>query len=133
MHGHLLKFFVACLIFVGTGCSGPVWQFPGGALSGEEQRFDLAAISPDGGLFQLETNPQAPYSVNLGYVVVDGNMYIDPTENRAWYQNIKQDPSVRIRLEGESAVYPAVVVVETDTAILEQFEADRIVLKLLPR
>ncbi len=129
-----VKFMLlGCTVLVIAACSGPVWQFPGGGLVGEEEPLDLTKLSPDGGLFQLETNPQEPYSVNLGYVVIDGNMYIDPAESRSWYQNIKSNPQIRIRLEGATSVNPAIAVTETKPSVLQQFAADRIVLKILPR
>ena len=59
-----------------AGCGEPTWQFPGGALSGEEKPFDLSVLAPEGGVIQLETNPVDPYSVNVGYLVIGGNMYV---------------------------------------------------------
>jgi len=81
---------------------------------------------------QLETNPAEPYSVNVGYAVIDGNMYIDPAESRRWYQNIKQNPTIRLRFDGKRVVHPATAVAETDPAVLGQFEADRRVLRIVP-
>lgn len=116
-----------------AGCSGPLMMFPGGALEGPEQPLNLNALSAEGGALQLETNPADPYSVNLGYVVVKGNMYVDPAESRAWYQHIKTNPAVRLRMDGAETVYLATAVTESDPTVLEKFEADRIVLRLIPR
>jgi len=116
-----------------TGCDGPTWQFPGGALSGEEKPFDLSVVPQQGGVIQLETNPDEPYSVNVGYVVIGGNMYVDPTESRSWYQNMKANPLVRVRFDGTSVVYSALAVAETEQAVLSQFEDDRHVFRFLPR
>ena len=121
------------LMLTMSGCSGPLWQFPGGALEGPEQRIDLATLSPDGGVMQLETNPDDPYSVNVGYVVIDSNMYIDPADSRAWYQNMKANPAVRIRFDGAEVIHPMTAVNESNPAVLKEFEADRIVLRLMPR
>jgi len=123
----------SCVIGLAAGCSGPFWQFPGGALSGEESAFDLNRLSPDGGVIQLETNPQAPYSVNVGYVVINGNMYVDPTPSRTWCQNMKDNPLIRLRFESSDAVHPAIAIEETDPQVLAQFENDRYVLRLEPR
>ncbi len=116
-----------------AACSGPLWSFPGGALEGEEAPLVLADLPADGGVIVLETNPSAPYSVNIGFTVVNGNMYIDPAESRTWYQNIAADPLIRIRLEGAEIIHPAVAVTETDPTVLAGFEAGRIVLRLMPR
>lgn len=123
------------LILVGAlaGCSGPLWQFPGGALQGPEAPLDLSDLAPEGGVIQLETNPSDPYSVNIGYVTVNGSMYIDPAESRTWYKNIKANNAVRIRFDGAEAIHPANAVVETDPEVLKRFEADRIVLQLAPK
>ena len=101
--------------------------------SGEEKPFDLSVLAPEGGVIQLETNPVDPYSVNVGYLVVGGNMYVDPAESRTWYQNMKASPLVRIRFDGTEVVYPAVAVVETEQEVLSQFESDRHVFRLIPR
>tara|TARA_R110002167_G_scaffold135114_3_gene321405 strand:- start:894 stop:1145 length:252 start_codon:yes stop_codon:yes gene_type:complete len=82
---------------------------------------------------QLETQPADPYSVNIGFVLLDGNIYIDPAEDRQWYQNILTDPAVRIRFDGSDLVHPMLTVRETDPATLAQFDPTRIVLRLEPR
>ena len=116
-----------------SGCSGPLWQFPGGALSGPEQAFDASMIEADGGVIQLETSPQDPYSVNVGYVTIKGNMYLDPASGRTWFQNMRENPLVRIRFSGSDSIYPAVAVAETDPAVVAQFAADRHILRIDPR
>ncbi len=121
------------MVFAVQGCSGPVWQFPGGAMEGPEQALSMDMLDNAGGVIQLETNPADPYSVNIGYVVVNGNMYIDPTESRTWYQNIKADARVRIRFDGEKVIHPAKAVEEQDPVILARFENDRHVLRVVPR
>lgn len=115
-----------------SGCSEPIALFPGGALEGKEQALQFATIPPQGGVIQLETNPNEPYSVNVNSVVIDGAVYIDPEEDRVWYQNIKQSPKVRVRFDGAEFVNPAFAVVVKNAAILSQFEEDRIVLRLMP-
>ena len=84
-------------------------------------------------MFQLETLPADPYSVNIGFFVVDGTIYIDPAEDRQWYQNIQADPAVRIRFAGSDQIHPMTAVRETNPAIIAQFDPERIVMRLEPR
>lgn len=126
----LLSIVVLVLL---AGCDGPFWQFPGGALSGVEQSLTTATIPAEGGVLQLETDPTEPYSVNVGFRTINGDIYIDPAPERGWYQRIDANPSVRIRLEGDANVYPATAVVVTAAVILAEYEDDRIVLLLAPR
>ena len=134
---HYRKFrtgFAGVLIALSMfGCSGPLWQFPGGALSGPEQQLNSAQIPAEGGVMQLETNPDEPYSVNVGYVVIGGSAYIDPADSRRWYQNITSNALIRVRFNDSDVVYTAVAVAEVDPEVLSRFEADRHVLQIAPR
>ena len=67
---------------------------------------------------QLETNPGAPYSVNVGYRVINGKVYVDPAEERRWYCYMKQDPRVRLRFDGETEIYEALAVVDSSHHLL---------------
>jgi hypothetical protein len=60
-------------------------------------------------------------------------MYIDPADSRVWYQNMKATPAVRIRFDGAEVIHPMTAVNESNPAVLKEFEADRIVLRLMPR
>ena len=125
-------FGLVVLLSLGA-CSKPLLWLPGGALSGPEAQFAAAKLPAEGGVLVLETRPADPYSVNIGYTVIDGYMHIDPAEERRWYQHIKKNASVRIQLEGAEVVYPAKAVVVEDPQVLAQFEPDRIVLRIEPR
>ena len=114
-----------------SACAEPVLYFAGGRLGGEEAT--LLEMPASSGVIQLETLPNDPYSVNIGYVLLNGQIYIDPAEDRRWYQNILTDPNVRIRFEGSSVVHPMLSVRETDPATLAQFDPQRIILRLEPR
>ena len=116
-----------------AGCSGPFMVFPGGAISWDTAPYDQTAVDPEVSVLQTETNPADPYSVNLGFFRIGDDIYIDPAEDRRWYQHIKTDPRVRIRFDGSSAVHEMQTEEVTDPAIVAQFEADRIVLRLVPR
>lgn len=122
------------LIFVLLGlsaCGEPLYYFAGGRLGGEvAQLVELPASS---GVIQLETLPDDPYSVNVGFILLDGKLYIDPAEDREWYQNILLDSAVRIRFDGGDLVHPMLAVREIDPAVLDQFDPERIILRLEPR
>ena len=121
------------MILVLAGCDGPFFYFAGGAFKGTEGRLTADAVPAESGLIQLETRPAEPYSVNLYMVVIDGAVYIDPAEDRTWYQNLKADPNVRVRFDGDDVIYPARAERVTDPALVAQFEPDRIVMRLVPR
>ncbi|MFT6015372.1 MAG: hypothetical protein ACI809_001129 [Candidatus Azotimanducaceae bacterium] len=130
MKTKLLILSVCCLL---AACDGPLSIIPGGALRGEEIPLILSSVPVDGGVIVLETKPDNPYSVHVGFVVIDKNMYIDPAEERTWYEYILADPRVRVRFEGSEQIHPAMAVAETDVSILDQFETDRHVLRIEPR
>lgn len=123
--------WMICLLV--AGCSGPFIWLPGGQLSGAEAPLDVSAVADDVALLQLETNPSDPYSVNLGFQRIDGQIYIDPAPERQWYQHIQANPQVRIRFDGSDVVHPALAQPVSDPAVLSQFEPDRVVLRLVPR
>ena len=112
-----------------AACGEPIGIIPGGVLSGDEATASSwSEVVSESGTLELETRPQDPYSVRIGYVFSDGNIYIDPAEERNWYHNIKDDPSVRVRFGNR--IYRARAVAVTDPAELEDFGPDRRVLRL---
>ena len=92
-----------------------------------------ALLEGDGAPIALETNPADPYSVHLNSFFINGAMYLDPALDRTWYQHMQADPNVRVKLSGDENLYTAIAVVETDEAVINQFEDDRIVIRLDPR
>lgn len=86
------------------GC-GPTWMFPGGRLSGEVQPAPTDWSFTDAHqTIQLETRPEAPYSVNVWGVGVGDHFYIAAgRSSNAWAAHIAADPNVRVRIGG--AVY----------------------------
>jgi len=123
--------FLALVLLSVGACGEPLLYFSGGRLSGAETT--LVELPTSNGVMQIETLPAEPYSVNIGFVLLDGELYIDPAQDRQWYQNILVDPAVRIRFDGSDLVHPMMTVRETDPAILAQFDPQRIVLRLEPR
>lgn len=89
-------------LLISLGCNGPFGLMAGGRLDGEVAPVptDWALIG-DYGTCQLETRPEEPYSVNIAYTVLNGQLYINAgdTETR-WVQNIDVDPRVRLRVDG---------------------------------
>ena len=125
-----MKSLIFCLLLL-TGCQSPFLTFPGKALPGELTRtesFDFAAEYP---LLQLETNPDAPYSVWLRTTVIDGGLYVDAAPARQWGRHLQRSPEVKVKL-GER-VYPALAVEVTAPEITEKFIAGRRIYRLEPR
>ena len=116
---------------VATGCGGPFLMFPGGALSGEQVQEPPADWSfVDDSFVDLEVRPDDPYSVELNYVLRDGQLFIDPAEGRTWFDYLREDPRVRVRFDDR--VYPATAVLVGRPGELEGFDADRYVYRLDP-
>ncbi len=114
------------------GCGGPFLIFPGGALRGEvvsEPVGDWSFV--DDTFVDLEVRPSDPYSVELGYIVKEGRLYIDPGEGRRWLDYIREDRRVRVRFSDK--VYPATAVLVKDPAEREGFDPDRFVYRIESR
>lgn len=120
-------------LFAGSlGCGGPFLVIPGGELSGEvvnEPVTDWSFVTAR--FVDLETRPSDPYSVELNYVVRDGQLYIDPAEGRKWLDYIREDPHVRVRFGGK--IYPLKAVLVGRPGELEGFDQDRFIYRLDPR
>lgn len=81
------------------GCSADFIPFSGGELTGE-----VVPVPEDWGLLtdieviQLETNPDAPYSVKLWAIGMDDIVYVHAGANRAaWVEHMEQNPNVRLK------------------------------------
>jgi len=85
----------------------------------------------DNWFVELETRPADPYSVQLNYVVKDGQLYIDPAEGRQWLDHIREDPRVRVRFGGK--IYPATAVLAGQPGELEGFPPDRFIYRIESR
>ena len=84
------------------GCNGPFIVLPGGKLDGSVESAPMNwSMAGDSGTVQLETDPQDPYSVNVAYTVLDGQLYINAGDTETqWAKNIAADQKVRLRLKG---------------------------------
>jgi len=126
----LLTSILGCFLFL--GCGGPFLMLPGGALSGEvvtEPVEDWSFV--DSTFIDLETRPEDPYSVELNYIVKEGDLYIDPGEGREWFDHLRANPLVRVRFGNK--VYPLRAVLVGKPGELEGFDADRFIYRLDPR
>jgi len=90
-----------------SACDDPFVFAAGGELTGRveatPQRWQFDEKSA---LAQLETRPEAPYSVNFSYVQLDGRLYAYAGDTRTnWVEHIDHDPRVRVRVKG--TIYPA--------------------------
>lgn len=116
-------------LLVTLACSGPFLVFPGGELSGTVVNEPIEDWSFAASQFiELETRPDDPYSVQLNYIVKDGKLYIDPAEGRTWFEHIKADPRVRVRLGDQ--IYPLNAVLAGRPGELEGFDPERFVYRL---
>jgi len=123
--------FCAVLLCL-CGCGGPFLIIPGGQLSGTELSEPVTDWSfVDSQFLELETQPQNPRSVQLNYVVRDGNLYIDPAEGKTWLQHIRADANVRVRF-GER-IYPVRAILVGEPGELAGFDQDRFIYQLVSR
>jgi hypothetical protein len=101
---------IVCLLVIGGAVIlgarwiyGPLGPFPGPALAGnvvEEPVEDWSFIDAVE-VIQVETRPDAPYSVSTWVTRVDDGIYVFAGDDESpWVQNLIQDPVVRIRIEG---------------------------------
>jgi hypothetical protein len=90
------------LLIVSTlGCNGPFVLLPGGELEGEALTELPVWSSGAYGTAQLETRPEAPYSVNVAYTILGDQLYINAGDTETqWVKNMAADPRVRLRVDG---------------------------------
>lgn len=104
---------------------------PGGKLAGPmvtEPVVDWSFVTDP--VLDVETRPDAPYSVTLRARLVEGQLYLDPAEGRLWLDHIRADPAVRLRIAGR--VYPAQAVLVGAPGELAGFDPTRFVYRLDP-
>ena len=128
----LIRICVVLHLVLGTiACNGPVAMLPGGALSGPVETTDSWAFARDYDNLELETRPVDPYSVRVNFVLREDRLYVDPTEDRRWYQYLKDDPNVRVRFA--ETIYPARAIEVTNEAEKEGMDPGRHIFRLEPR
>lgn len=94
-----LPLAIAC---AALGCNGPLLVFPGGRLEGESGPAPADwTFAGDSGTAQIETRPDDPYSVNVAYTVLDGELFVNAGDTETqWVKNIAANPHLRLRLDG---------------------------------
>ena len=117
----ILSLLAACLAL--TACDGPTVFMSGGELSGAVSEVPGTwQLEETSALAQLETRPEDPYSINLVYVQMNGDLYIYAGDTRTnWVQHIEVSPLIRLRV-GET-IYPARAERVTDDEELGEFAA----------
>ena len=127
------SFRIALLVLLTSllviSCGGPFLVFPGGRLAGEvvSERISDWSFAQDH-FVDVETRPDDPYSVELNYVIKEGNLYIDPAEGRRWLDYIRADPNLRVRFGDK--IYPVMAVLVGKPGELEGFDSDRFIYRL---
>lgn len=90
------------VLLAATFACGPIGPFPGGPLFGDEssEPVDSWDFAKNYDRVQIETRPEAPYSVNTWCLVVDGRLYVPSGKPRGkrWVHNVSADNRVRIRV-----------------------------------
>ena len=127
---------VTFLLWLCGGCaSGPTeiipfaFALPGGELSGEAASADSwSDVVTEDGVLDLETRPDDPYSVRIGFTMRGDSICIDPGSGRKWLANLQSDSRVRIRIDQN--IYQAMAISVTDAGELEGFDATRHVFRL---
>ena len=85
---------------------GPISLFPGGELSGEPAAEPAGPWGPllEGvSVIQLEVDSQDPYSVNTGYVLGSGELFLRSPQaaRKHWPERLLADPRVVLRIHEE--------------------------------
>ncbi|MAG33135.1 MAG: hypothetical protein CL908_19830 [Deltaproteobacteria bacterium] len=95
-------FVLMMVVSILLACNGPFGLLPGGKLDGELQADPADwSFAGDYGICQLETQPADPYSVNIAYTILNGQLYLNAGDTETqWVKNMTVDPLVRLRIEG---------------------------------
>jgi len=94
-----LALLLSCAV---CSCNGPMLLLPGGKLAGEAAPAPSDwSFAGEYGTVQLETRPEDPYSVNVAFTVIDGQLYVNAGDTETqWVKNIGANPLVRLRMGG---------------------------------
>ncbi len=115
---------IAALSVTLMACEGPFGFMSGDELSGSVAEPPATwQFDEDYGFAELETRPEDPYSINLAYVQLKGQLYIYAGDTRTnWVQHIEQNPLIRFRLN--ETIYPVQAVRVNDQDELTAFAVE---------
>ena len=108
--------------------SDPYTRIPGRRLTGEEVTDPVTdwSFAREQGSVSIEVRPSDPYSVNIGFLVYNGDLYVTSAaggESR-WAQYLIQDPNMRVRV-GDKLYKARATRVEDLTMVNEVFDSRR--------
>ncbi len=94
-----LALLVVTILVLYLNRSDPYGTIPGKRLRGEEvsESVDDWSFASQYRRVNVEVRPSDPYSVNAGYFVHEGLLYISSAKSR-WAQFLVEDPNMRIRI-----------------------------------
>ncbi len=73
------------------------------------------------GTLQLETRPNAPYSVNVWGTTLDNEFYVACRPTSRWLPFVRKTPRVRLRIHG--VLYELRAIQSTDPILLDRYFA----------
>ncbi|MEM7098582.1 MAG: hypothetical protein AAF541_10030 [Pseudomonadota bacterium] len=123
-----LSVIALCSLLNACG-NGPILMLPGGELQGtvvDQPVSDWSFLEAQ--FVHLETDPNEPYSVELNYIVREGQLFIDPAEGKVWLDNLRANPNARVRF-GEM-IYPVRATLVGQPGELDGFGSDRFIYRL---
>ena len=120
------------LVSLMVGCGGPFYIIPGGELSGTVETKHIRDWSfVDAPFVDLETNGDSLRSVQLNYILREGSLFIDPSEGKTWFTELKKNTNVRIRFDGK--IYPVTATLVGKPGELAGFDSERYIYQLESR
>ncbi|MFK7895885.1 MAG: hypothetical protein AB8G23_08630 [Myxococcota bacterium] len=97
---NVARLLLLSLFLFPAACNGPLPFLSGGELSGIERAAPgIWALDEDFAVAQLETQPDAPYSVNIAYTQIGGQLYLNAGDTETnWVKHIAADARIRLRI-----------------------------------
>lgn len=120
------------LVVLMAGCGGPFYIIPGRELSGSLETKHIDDWSfVEAPFVDLEINGDSLRSVQLNYILREGSLFIDPSEGKTWFTELKKNTNVRIRFDGK--IYPVTATLVGKPVELAGFDPERYIYRLESR
>ena len=121
MFTFIVKASLSGYLLLGLMACGDHLPLSGGALTGEPAAAPISWVDvATDDIIQLETQGEAPYSVNLWTVLVDDDLHVFAGDNYAnWVEHI--EGNALVRLQSDNLVYALKAERVTDPGHFEQF------------